>query len=99
MVDCILGVSDPQQWHSEVSFILQLIPYVTTECVKNFSWEFLLCVLCNLESEIEQRSLCLMDGAPWWGQTGTALSLSLYLLSCSILFSLTQTVYPSMLGY
>ena len=35
-----------------------------------------ICVLYNIESEIEQGSLCLLDGAARWGQTGTALSLS-----------------------
>jgi hypothetical protein len=30
----------------------------------------------NQESEIEQASLCIMDGAPWWREGGTCSQLT-----------------------
>jgi hypothetical protein len=91
MIDYILGVSDPKQWHSEVLICHDVS--VMLLCTCNFSCIIFECltdivslffsfpVSCFCygfyqESKIEQASLCIMDGAPWWREGGTCSQLT-----------------------
>lgn len=71
MIDYILGVPDPQQWHAQVYIQLQStfffpIPMCFTNSLP-FSFQ---------ESQHESPSLCIMDGPPWWSAPGYTLFLS-----------------------
>ena len=73
MTDYILGVSDPKQWHSEVLICdgALCICVFDRPLLIIFVFHSILIAGFNQESEIEQASLCVMDGAPWWREPGT----------------------------
>lgn len=83
MIDYILGVADPQQWHAEVlvvvlynielSFIFSAFRWYT--CGLATDWCY--CPFSDQEPKDKSGSLCFVDG-PWRSTSGVTLCLTSY---------------------
>lgn len=96
MIDYILGVSNPQQWHSEAGVCIHSIFPISSAYllnILNILSEFLYLFFspfpsfCFEESATKQGPLCLIADASWWIPAGSSLSLT-------VSYSLAHTDSP-----